>query len=163
MMRQSHKHHDWNGWKSTRIVQCLLNEEGNSVLETALVLPVLVLMLAVAVDLGRAFSAAIATTSAAQAGAMYGEQHPTDVAGMLAAARLDAGSSLTIVPTAQYGCECSDGSSAKSGCSSEPSCPFNSVYYVQLNTTTLYTPIVPYPGIASGFQLYGKARIRASR
>jgi Flp pilus assembly protein TadG len=139
------------------------DSRGSSVLETALILPLLLLMLCVAVDLGRAFTAAIATTSAAQAGAMYGIQHPSDVAGMIAAARLDAGTWATVVPTAQFGCQCSDGSSAVAGCVSEPTCAFNSVYYVQLSTTTLYTPVLPYPGLAAGIVLHGKARVRAAR
>jgi Flp pilus assembly protein TadG len=152
--------HDRAGKMRSRIFH---SEEGSSVLETALVLPVLLLMLAVAVDLGRAFTAAIVTTSAAHAGAMYGAQHPTDLTGMVAAAKLDAGTWVTVIPTAQFGCQCSDGSSAISACSSEPSCPFNSVYYVQLNTNTLYVPLLPYPGLSTGIPLHGKARIRASR
>jgi Flp pilus assembly protein TadG len=140
----------------------IFDSRGSSVLETALVMPVLILMLAIAVDLGRAFSAAIATTSAAHAGALYGAQRPTDIVGMVAAAKLDAGT-WTTVPVAQFGCECSDGSSAIAGCASEPNCAFNSVYYVQLNTTTLYTPLLPYPGLASGITLNGQARVRASR
>jgi Flp pilus assembly protein TadG len=139
------------------------DSRGSSVVETAIILPVLLLLLAVAVDLGRAFTAAIVTTSAAHAGAIYGSQHPTDVAGMVAAAKLDAGTWVTVLPTAQYGCQCSDGSSAVASCASEPSCPFNSVYYIQLNTSTLYTPLLPYPGLGNGIQLHGKARIRAAR
>jgi Flp pilus assembly protein TadG len=151
------------GRKRCGLAAALQNDRGTSVIETALVLPVLLLMLAVAVDLGRAFTAAIVTTSAAQAGAMYGAQHPSDIIGMVAAAKLDAGSWTTVVPTALAGCECSDGSSAISGCTSEPSCAFNSVFYVQVNTATQYTPILPYPGLSSGFVLHGKARVRASR
>jgi hypothetical protein len=139
------------------------SDEGSSVLETALVLPLLILMLAVAVDLGRAFSAAIVTTSAAQAGALYGIQHPTDKVGMTAAATLDADRLPTLVPLASYGCECSDGSDPISDCTGEPSCPANSVYYVEVDTTAVYTPLFPYPGLASTFTLRGKARMRASR
>ncbi|MDE1160685.1 MAG: TadE/TadG family type IV pilus assembly protein [Acidobacteriaceae bacterium] len=141
----------------------LRDSQASTLIETALTLPLLVLLLVMAVDLGNAFSAAIATSTAAQAGALYGIQHPTDITGMVAAARLEAPGLATLAPVATYGCECSDGSSATSGCSSVPSCTYNSMYYVELDTTSTYTPLLPYPGVTSVFTLHGKARMRAAR
>jgi Flp pilus assembly protein TadG len=140
-----------------------VDEQASSVLETALVLPVLVLLLCVAVDLGRACTIAIATASAAHAGALYGASNPTDTAGMIAAASLDAKDWTLVTPVATYGCQCSDGTNAIVACTSAPSCSFNSVYYVQVTTTSIFTPMLPYPGLSSGFTMSGKARLRASR
>jgi Flp pilus assembly protein TadG len=126
-------------------------------------MPLLVLLLATAVDLGRGISAAIATTSAAHAGALYGVQHPTDVAGMNAAATLDATSLPSLTPLASFGCECSDGSGAVANCTSTPTCAFNSVYYVELDTSAVYKPMLPYPGLPSSFTLHGKVRMRAAQ
>ncbi len=139
------------------------HDDGNTLVETALVVPALILLLVVAIDLGRACTIAIATESAAHAGAIYGTLHPTDITGMIAAARLDATDWAVVTPAATYGCQCSDGSSAVAACTTVPSCTFNSVYYVQVTTTSVFTPLLPYPGFTKGFSVQGKARLRASR
>ncbi len=90
----------WSVWKEAN--------EGTSILEAALILPVLLLMLVVAVDLGRAYYVAIEVASAAHAGALYGAQYPTDTNGMIAASKLDALDVPTLSVVAAYGCECSD-------------------------------------------------------
>ncbi len=49
---------------------------GQSVVEFALVIPVMLLILAGAIDLGRAFYAYVAVQNAAKEGALYGARHP---------------------------------------------------------------------------------------
>lgn len=146
-----------------RSVQFVGRQDANSLIETALVLPVLLLMLAGAVDIGRGFRAAMIVNAAARTGAAYGIHYPTDVAGMVLAAKTDTSTLVNVVPSATYGCECSDGSSAIASCSSEPSCPMNSVYYVELDTSATYTPMLPWPGISRTIPLTAKVRLRASR
>lgn len=51
-------------------------EEGQSLVELALLLPVLILILAGALDLGRAFYAYTTVVNAAREGARYGAFHP---------------------------------------------------------------------------------------
>ena len=137
-------------------------QDGTSVIETALLLPVLVLMLVGAFDFGRAYYVALEVAGAAQAGAVYGTQNVTDTAGMIAAAKLDAADVSQLVPTASYGCECSDGSSGVVSCKTAPSCAFNVVNYVQVNTAATYTLLLPYPGLAKTLSLTGQARMRAA-
>ncbi len=140
------------------------DERGSSVLETALVLPVLVFMLCVAVDLGRACTVAIAAESAAHAGALYGIAHPSDVTGMVTAAKLDATDWSVVTPTATFGCQCSDGSHAVDSCTTLPSsCTDNIVNYVQVNTAAIFSPLLPYPGLSSSFTIRSIARLRASQ
>jgi len=145
------------------------HQDGNSLIETALVLPVLLLLLAAAVDIGRAFRAAIIVNAAARTGAAYGIHYPTDTAGMALAAKTDAFNTSSFlpvtVPTPNYGCECSDGSSASDHCVSEPSCSssMNSVYYVEVDTVATYTPLLPWPGIPASIPLSAKVRLRAAR
>ena len=67
----------------------LMDAEGASFVELALVLPLFLLMLVPVVDIGRAFYAAIEVTSAAHAGAMYGLENPSDTSGMVQAAKAD--------------------------------------------------------------------------
>jgi hypothetical protein len=138
-------------------------EQGSSLVETALVTPVLVLLLVAAVDLGNAYYARIAVSSAAEAGALYGVQNPGDAAGMLLAAKLDGVNLLTLVPTVSFGCECSDGSGASPLCVTSPACASNVVNYVEVDTVATYIPIMPYPGIPSVFTMTGKARMRVAQ
>lgn len=138
------------------------SENGSSIIELALLLPLLCLLLVGVVDMGRAFYAAIELSSAASAGAVYGTQNPTDTAGMQKAAVLDAGDISGMTATATYGCECPDGSSATLSCSSVPSCSGGSwIYYVQVNTALTYVPLFTYPGVPSSLALKGSARMRA--
>jgi Flp pilus assembly protein TadG len=59
---------------------------GQSLVEFALLLPVLVMLILGALDLGRAFFTSVTIANAAREGARFGISHPTDSAGMIAAA-----------------------------------------------------------------------------
>ncbi|MBU0491673.1 MAG: pilus assembly protein [Chloroflexi bacterium] len=56
--------------------------DGQSYLETALLLPFLLLLIMGVLDLGRAFNAQIIVTNAAREGARFGMAHSTDVDGI---------------------------------------------------------------------------------
>lgn len=58
-------------------------QEGQSLIELALLLPVLVLIMAGMLDLGRAFQAYTVVVNAAREGARYGAYNPTDSYGIL--------------------------------------------------------------------------------
>lgn len=66
---------------------------GQSLVEMALVLVILVLILAGLADLGRALNAYIVITNAAREGARYGAGHPTDQEGIQAHAIAEAAGS----------------------------------------------------------------------
>lgn len=138
------------------------HQGGNSLVETALVLPVLLLILVAAVDVGRAFRAAMIVTAAARTGAAYGVLNPTDINGMLTAAQSNSSSIVTVTSTATSGCECSNGTLISCSTSS-PSCSDNSVYFVQVNSTASYKPLLTWPGIPATIPLSGQVRLRASR
>jgi Flp pilus assembly protein TadG len=57
-------------------------EHGQSIVEFALALPILLLILLGAIDLARAFQTLIVVTNASREGARYGSTHPTDSAGI---------------------------------------------------------------------------------
>jgi Flp pilus assembly protein TadG len=148
------------------LIACSLRgEEGTSLIETALLLPVLLLMMVGAVDFGRAYYAAIEVQSAAEAGALYGVQYPSDAAGMVLAAKADATDITGIAPVAIYGCECFDGTSAVASCTATPTtCGTNNfVNYAEVDTTATYTTLLRYPGIPSTIPLTGKARMRSAQ
>jgi Flp pilus assembly protein TadG len=137
------------------------NEDGSSIIETAMLMPLLLLLLVGAIDFGRAYFVAIEVSSSAEAGALYGTQNSSDTAGMVTAATLDAPEVSNLTTVATYGCECSDGSSVSPSCGSLPVCTYNVVSYVEVDTSATYIPILLYPGIPSSISLTGKARMRA--
>jgi hypothetical protein len=113
------------------------SESGSSLVEMALLLPVLFLLLVGVVDFGRAY---------------YLVLDAPDVPNFTAAS-----------VTTSKGCECSDGSSPVADCTVSPSCATNVVNYVQVNTSATYSAIFPYPGIPSPLILRGSARMRAGQ
>ncbi len=135
-------------------------EQGASLIETALLAPVLVLLAVGAVDFGRGYYAAIEVQSAADAGAIYGLQDMTDTAGMQSAATLNAPDVAGVSALASWGCECSDGTGTSASCATTPTCSATVVNYVQVTTTATYTPMVAYPGIPASIALSGSAKLR---
>jgi Flp pilus assembly protein TadG len=65
----------------TSPLDALRGERGSSLIELALILPVLLLMLVGSIDFGRAFFVAIEVSSAAEAGVDYGIQQAADTSG----------------------------------------------------------------------------------
>jgi Flp pilus assembly protein TadG len=142
----------------------LASETGSGLVEVAVMLPVLLLLMIGTLDVGRGYYYAIEINDAAEAGALYGSQNPSDTAGMVAAATLNAPDiSGGITTSAAYGCECSNGTGLVAGCAVPPgACSTSYVQYVQVNTSWTYRPLFPYPGIPSSYALAGQAILRAS-
>ena len=74
--------------------------------ELALVLPVLMLIMVIAIDFGRLFSTYIGIHNAAREGAAYGATHPTDNAGITTRARNELGgdAALNVSKTCASSC-----------------------------------------------------------
>lgn len=139
------------------------NTHANALIETAVVLPFLMLLVAGAFDFGRAYYASLEVASAAESGAQYGLQNITNLAGMQNAAKLDAPDVSGLSATATYGCECSDGSSASPSCASTPTCTYTVVNYVQVTTTASFQSTVSYPGIPATIPLSATVKMRAGQ
>ncbi len=140
----------------------LTEDRGSALLEFALMLPMLVLLMVGAVDFGRAWYVNLEVANAAEAGALYGTQNPSDMSGMKAAAALDAAELPALQVSSTYGSECSDGTGAVTQSNYAPNCTSNSVEYVEVNTTLAYKPILAYPGISSLMTMTGKSRMRTT-
>lgn len=138
----------------------LSDSEGGSFVELALILPVFLLIIVPAVDIGRFLYASIEVTSAVQAGAAYGIQNPTDVSGMEGASTAGASNLSNVTATATYGCECSDGSSASDSCALTPTCSYNYVNYVDVTATVPYTTTFSYPGFSPSTKISREIRLR---
>lgn len=149
----------------------LRSEEGNSLVEVALLLPVLTMVLVGTIDLGRLAYMSIEVSNAARAGVQYGQQNSStwsNVSGMQAAAADDAAdltgeSNGNLSATATYWCQCSDGSSVTANCSPiAPSCAgTHLVDYVKVVATATYKPWFPCPGVPSSTTLTSQAVMRA--
>jgi Flp pilus assembly protein TadG len=130
--------------------QILRSECGTSLVELAIMLPVLLLIFLGIVDFGRAYYLAPEVAGAANAAAIYGSAYPTDLTGMAKAAALNAPDVSGLTTTTGWGCECSDGTNQLVNCSpSTPTCSVNVVYYVTVTTSATFTPLIPWPGIPS--------------
>jgi Flp pilus assembly protein TadG len=135
-------------------------DQASSLLEIAMAMPLLLVTLLGAVDLGRGYFLAMEIAGAANAGAEYGSQNPTDITGMKTAATVDATDVPNLVASPTYGCECSDGTSFSASCASTPSCATNVVYRVSVNVSAAYTPQFPWPGLPSSIPLSSTASMR---
>lgn len=138
-------------------------DQGASLIETALVLPVILLLLVAAIDFGGAYTASITVNAAAEAGALYGIQNPSDATGMILAAKLEGTSLKTLAATASFSCACSDGTSIVPLCTARPICSSNTLNIVEVDTTAVYTPMLVYPGVARTITLNGKAQMRVAQ
>ena len=143
-------------------------EDGSALVETALTFPVLILMLAGAVQLGEVSFAAIETANAARAGAQYAGMNGggyNDAAGITAAAQADARDTISLTATPSTSCICSDGSScsvsgASGGSPGVYTCTTTGkpVVTVSVSTTATYSALIKIPGMGSSYTLHGWAQ-----
>jgi Flp pilus assembly protein TadG len=150
-------------------------DKGQAFVELALVLPIFILLLVGAVEVGRLAYASIEVSNAARAGVAYAAQNHTtakDSANIQLAATNDAPdvSSLTATPSYSCNCESSAGvMGASVACTAistaAGSCPSPSriVLYVQITTTAPVNTVFHFPGIPSTVTLRGFASMRAEQ
>ena len=138
------------------------SEEGNSLVEAALFVPMMLLVLMGVVDFGRAYYLADEIAGAAQAGAVYGSQNSSDTTGMVNAAKLNAPDVSGLTATGAWGCECSDGTHVTATCTSTPTCSVNVVYFAKVTVSATFQPMVPWPGIGSSTTISRSVTMRSS-
>jgi Flp pilus assembly protein TadG len=141
-------------------------DAGQALVELAVVLPLLLLMLLGAIDLGRLAFLAVEVTSAARAGTMYGAQSQTtaqDTAGMQLTAQNDADVTLKTASGARS-CRCSGGT-ADVSCTSTTPCPSGQrmVTYVTVTAAVDYVPWFPYPGVPGTMTITRTASMRVGQ
>jgi Flp pilus assembly protein TadG len=141
----------------------LRGEEGSSLVELALLLPLFLLLLFGALDFGRAFYLQMEITGAAHAAAVYGAQDPTDTTGMKNTAQDDAPNVPNLsVGNPTYGCECPDGTSYSANCATTPtSCSTTFVRRVNVTVSATYSPLFPWPKVPSSMSFSSSASMRS--
>lgn len=144
------------------------NDAGQAFVELALVLPIFILLLLGAAELGRLAYASIEVSNAARAGVAYGAQNhitASDIAGIRLAATQDATNIASMgTPAVIQSCSCSDGTTitcanAGTNCVS----PARIIEYVQVNTSATVNTAFHYPGIPNTITLNGQAIMRVEQ
>lgn len=141
------------------------SQRGQSVLELALLAPLLLLMLVGTIEIGRYAYFAIEATSAARAGAQYGIQSLTDskdIAGIQLAATNDAPELPQLNVASKDLCACSNRPSHYVGCPAQRCGAGHPVVFLQVDTTVQVPPLFHYPGLPSTFTANGKAIMRVA-
>ena len=139
-------------------------QQGQSLIELALVLPMFVLLLLGAVEFARVTYAWTQITNAARIGVQYGAQnHVTanDSAGMQREALAEAPHVSGLTATASHFCACSSGGT--STCQSTDCSGSRVIEYVQVNTAATVDPLIYFNGARSTFNLTGKAVMRVQQ
>jgi len=141
-------------------------EAGGSLIEVALLFPLLMLIFFGMIDLGRWVFLAIEVTSAAHAGAQYGSLSLTnahDTAGIQTAAQNDVPdiSGLTVSSSTTH-CWCPSAPGALVSCGTYPTNPCTSgsqIVLLQVTTQATYTPCILYHPFTSAITITGYAAI----
>jgi Flp pilus assembly protein TadG len=132
-------------------------EGGQSLVETALVVPVLVTLLVGAVEMGRVAYASIAVANAAKAGAQYGCENgytAQDTSGIALAAS-DEAPTLTVSTTSSSACACSDGSA--STCLNTDCANSHIEQTLTVNTSATVSANIRLPGLPNSYTVKGQS------
>jgi Flp pilus assembly protein TadG len=132
---------------------------GQSYVELAFALPVLVLILVVAADFGRLFYTYVEVINAARAGAQYGSNSvitAADATGMKAAATQDGANVPNLTVTANQ-CTCGTATAPIPNCSASFCTNDPQGNYVVVNAQAPFSTITKYPGVPSSVTLKSQA------
>jgi Flp pilus assembly protein TadG len=140
-----------------------VGENGQSLVELALVLPLLVVFLLGAVEIGQFAYESIEVANAAKAGIQYGAQNratAADSTGIQSAAANDAANLNGLVTTSSYSCTCSNSSYTPSSCTDNTTCSSNNSQIevtLKVNTSVSFKSLIHIPNKPSTITLYGQA------
>ena len=142
----------------------LRNADGATVVEFAVVLPMLMTAVAGLCDFGLAAYADIQVQQAVQLGAQYAIERGWDPAA-ISAAVVNSGSSLggsvvaTPAPTKTCGCPSSSG--VTSADCTTGACGADTVYtYVTVSAQLTYSTILPWPGVPNSYTFTAQSMVR---
>jgi Flp pilus assembly protein TadG len=140
------------------------SESGTSLIEFALIAPVLIFMLIGLIEVGRYAFFSIVAANAARAGVQYGAQSlatAADTSGMKSAALQDGLSLSNWTANTTATSLCSINGGALQPCTTSSSGPpANTIYYVSVQVNGTFNPMLSYPGIPKNVPISGKAVMR---
>jgi Flp pilus assembly protein TadG len=137
------------------------SRRGGLLLESALMLPVLLLLTFGMVDFARIFRTGIIVSNAAATGALYGSSgltNSTNMTDVQNAAIADANGLTGFAATATSFCTCSAGGTSVS-CSTN--CGASAILsYVQVQTSAPFNTWFPFPGVPSSTTVHSTVTMR---
>ena len=137
------------------------SESGASLVEFALLLPVIVVLLIGLIEVGRYTYFAILAANAARAGAQYGAQNTQkalDTPGMRSAAELDGQSLSQWSVSANHLCSVNGGTLG--GCSNPPAT--GTIYYVSVQVNGTFPSLLHFAGIPNNVPVSGNSVMRVA-
>jgi Flp pilus assembly protein TadG len=140
---------------------------GQSLVELALVLPILLMLLVGIIEIGRFAYYSILVSNAARAGAQYGAQGlatAADTLGIQTAAQNDGLASLGV--TSKQLCGCTGNSlDACPTTPPAPTCgaPNHPLVYVQVKATGTFNPLFNYPGLPGAIPVNSTEQMRVAQ
>jgi Flp pilus assembly protein TadG len=137
-------------------------QKGTALIETALLIPVFLLLFMGVADYGRVFYTADIVVQAAEAGAGFGSMNTTNAAnnaGMQTAATNAASSISGLTATATSFCTCGPGGSTVS-CSSTCVSYGTPAMYVQVKTQATFKTLASFPGLPHSIPLAATSTLR---
>jgi Flp pilus assembly protein TadG len=148
--------------RTTRAFRISSRQDGQSIVELALVLPILLLLLVGVVEIGRFAYFDILVANAARAGAQYGSQSLTaaaDADGIKKAAQNDGLASLVVTPNLLCGCS----AGALGTCPTGSVCA-NPLVYIQVTAEEAdFSSLFKYPGLPGSMTLRSTVTMRVSQ
>lgn len=148
----------FRSWRAGKSLDYIGDAHGGALVETALAMPLLLLLLLGAAEFGMASYAAIEVENAAMAGVQYGAQNPglsNDTTGIQTAAANDAGNITLGTTTVSHTCICSNGTASSCQPTDCPGSQPETILTVQTQTT--FKPGFKVPGFPTSFTIYGQA------
>ena len=133
-------------------------QEGNALVEFALTMPVLIVLVLGAAELGSITYASVEVANAARAGVSYGCQTSTtaaDTTGIQNTAAADAPDVTLGTTTVTTSCICSDGSA--STCKTTDCSTSNIETILTVQTQASVTPLIHIPAVPTSFTVHGQA------
>jgi Flp pilus assembly protein TadG len=150
--------------KTPRLRAILRTDAGQSLIEFAILTPIVLLLLVGAIEIGRLAYLSILVNNAAHAGVQYGAQNlatAADNTGMQTAALNDGQNIAGLTATASHYCSCADGSA--SSCQPTDCSGSHRLVYVQVNTTGVFRSMIGYPGLPASYTVNGQAVMRVGQ
>jgi Flp pilus assembly protein TadG len=149
--------------RGRRLMSIRDEQKGSSLVETAILIPVLLLVCCGVMDFARVVRAGIEIANASRAGVQYGALTPGnagDTNGMAQAAVDDAADlgSSNVTATAANFCQCVGGTDQVS-CSTT-SCGTTPSGYVSVTTNYTFNTLFHWPGLPQSVQLSRTAKMR---
>ncbi len=142
-------------------------ESGASLVELAIILPLLLLVVVGAADFGRAYYHSLVLTNAARAGATFGAfsaENASNISGVQAAVEADLVNTIgtaDVAVTAERLCSCTSGTAVACDGGTCPSSTGTKRTYVRVRVDKVFTTMLDYPGVPHMVPMSKEVHMRA--